>query len=952
MTQLPVFESFSEQIKNALKVAAITQPTPPQNDAIPHILAGKNILLFAPTGTGKTEAALLPILNSFLKNRPDEGISIIYITPMRALNRDLLHRLNFWASNLNFTVEIRHGDTPQKQRRRQSEKPPDLLVTTPETLQAILAGRVMRKHLRSVRWMIIDEVHALVDSKRGVQLTIGLERLREITRVNLQIVGLSATLGSPEEVARFLVGENRTIEIIHSMAPKSMKYYVEYPRPREEDQAIAQSLFVAPEAAARIGRMNELVSEHNSTLIFVNSRTIAEMLGHKFNVLRSDMGVHHSSLPKEERERVESRFKGKDLKALVCTSTLELGIDIGSVDLAVQYMSPRQVSVLVQRVGRSGHALTKDSEGIILAVSTDDILEAAATIECARNGELEKIKIPKNAYDVIAHQIAGFALEYEGKMPSTQAYSIIKSAYPFKDLSKDEFTKILNYLESLKLIRVYEGNIVPSRRTREYYFQNLSMIPDERRYDVVDLSTQQKVGILGEEFILLKARIGVNFICKGKVWRIEKIADDMKVYVTPVDDPLAAIPGWDGELLPLPYELAQKTGALRRQISHLLESAEPSEVVRTLSSIIPVERNARVAVVDEIVEHKKMGATVPDDKSLLIEGYDRYIVIHACFGDVINRTLGYIFEEVLARKNLIRFWWADGYRILIELTMEVQHLDLKKLADELFSVSWEGAKQLFLSRIEKQFPYPENIKNIAQRFGVLKRGQYLGHPNLCSLESRFANTPIFEEAMHEVLLEKIDLERASGVAAKVQQNELQMNFFIATERPTPIAYHILYKHLDVPELISPDTVVKDNVQRMKLSIEYKAVDLICFYCGAREQRTLVKDIADQPTCKNCHSGLLGVSSWSSQSVFDAVSKKLSRKEMNEEEKDTLAKARRTADLVLSYGKKAVVAMSVYGVGSQTAAKILARMHDDEESFYRDLLEAKLKFITTRPYWGN
>jgi len=952
LAQQSVFDSFSEQIKEALKLASIMTPTPPQNDAIPHILEGKNVLLFAPTGTGKTEAALLPILNNFLKNRPDSGISIIYITPMRALNRDLLIRLNFWASKLKFTVEIRHGDTPQKDRRRQSEKPPDLLVTTPETLQAILPGKAMRKHLSTVRWVIIDEIHALVENKRGVQLTVGLERLREVTKNNLQIVGLSATIGSPEEATKFLVGEGRSIEMVHSAVQKTMKYYIEYPKPREEDQVVAQSLLIAPEPAARIGRISELVSDHESTLVFVNSRTIAEMLGHKFNVLRKDMAVHHSSLPKEERERVESQFKAKGLKGLVCTSTLELGIDIGSVDLAVQYMSPRQVSALIQRVGRAGHALTKDSEGIILAVSTDDIFESVATIACAKAGELEKLKIPKNAYDVLAHQIAGFALDHDGKLPSTQALTIVRRAYPFKELSEEDFAKVLNYLEALRIVKISDGKIAPSRRTREYYFQNLSMIPDERRYPVVDLSTQQTVGILGEEFILLKARVGVHFICKGRVWKIEKIADDMKVYVTPVDDPLAAIPGWDGELLPIPYQLAQRTGSLRREISEMLDRSEPNDVVKALANNVPAERNARTAIVEEIFEHKKMGATVPDNKTILIEGYDRYIVIHACFGDNINRTLGYVFEEALARKNLIRFWWSDGTRILIELTMEVQQIDLKKTADELFSLSWETAKQLFLNRIEKQFPYPERIKNIAQRFGVLKRGQYLGHPNLCSLDSRFAGTPIYEEAMHEVLMEKIDLDRADEVIARVKNHELQMNFFIATEKPTPIAYHILYRHLDVPELISPDTVVKDNVQRMKLALGYKAVDLICFNCGRKENRILIKDIAEQPVCKNCSSGLLAVSSWSSQSVVDVLSKKLARQEMNDAERDTLAKARRTADLVLSYGKKAVLAMSIYGVGPQTAAKILAKMHDDEESFYKDLLEAKLKFITTRPYWGN
>ncbi len=370
-----VFQNLSEPIRLALAESGIRTPTPPQTIAIPKIMAGGNILLIAPTGSGKTEAVLLPILDQLTKLERRQGISIIYITPLRALNRDLLKRLDYWHSKLGFTVEIRHGDTPQKDRRRQSLKPPDFLVTTPETLQAILPGKRMRSHLSNVRWVIIDEVHELAGERRGAQLTVGLERLRKVTGKDFQRIGLSATIGNPEQVAGFVSGE-RPVEVVQVLPPKEAKYFVEFPHPTDEDNVVAQSLYTAPEAAARLNRIWELAENHDSTLIFVNSRTNAETLGSKFHQLKRNVGVHHGSLPKEERVRVENEFKSGKIKALVCTSTLELGIDIGNVDLTIQYMSPRQVSALIQRVGRSGHSLDRVSEGQIMAVSTEDILES------------------------------------------------------------------------------------------------------------------------------------------------------------------------------------------------------------------------------------------------------------------------------------------------------------------------------------------------------------------------------------------------------------------------------------------------------------------------------------------------------------------------------------------------------------------------------------------------
>jgi len=392
------FDLFPKSVRSALDELGFSEATLPQKMAALPILAGENVLLLAPTGSGKTEAVLLPIFSNLVQQMPRKGIAVLYITPLRALNRDLLKRLSFWSSKLSISIEVRHGDTELKLRRRQAIFPPDMLVTTPETLQAILPGSRMRQHLRGVQFVVVDEVHELASSKRGVQLAVALERLREVTGVEFQRIGLSATVGNPNEVAQFLAGAERSVRIVEAFLPKGYRYRVENPVPVEADYDMARTLNTSPEAAARIRRLKELVDSHDSTLIFVNSRTVAEMLGYRFNQLgRKDIAVHHGSLSKEERAQIEDQFKTGGLKAIVCTSTLELGIDIGHVDLVIQYLSPRQVSSLIQRVGRSGHRLDRLSEGIVITAFPDDTLESVAATRNAQAGRLEPVLIQENA---------------------------------------------------------------------------------------------------------------------------------------------------------------------------------------------------------------------------------------------------------------------------------------------------------------------------------------------------------------------------------------------------------------------------------------------------------------------------------------------------------------------------------------------------------------------------
>lgn len=943
------FSLLKEPIVSALKSLQINVPTEVQKAAFEPILQGKNVLIVAPTGTGKTEAALLPLFSRLLSNPVRKGIMILYITPLRALNRDLMRRLNFWSAKLGISCEVRHGDTSRTQREKQAREPPTILITTPETLQAILPAKRMKQHLQNVRSVVVDEIHELSQDKRGVQLTVAMERLREIVGRDFQRIGISATVGEPEKVGSFLVGLNRKTELVTIQTPKMVQLHVEFPLPAEEDHDLAQTLFTSPEAAARINRMRELAENH-STLIFVNSRQNAEMLGLRLGMIDKTIAVHHGSLSREERTRIEDEFKEGKLKAIVCTSTLELGIDIGAIDHVVQYLSPRQVSTLIQRVGRSGHRVQATSKGTIISCNCDDFLESIATVHRAHQGKLEHVKIHENALDVLAHQIVGLVMDNEA-VRTDRVLSIIRRAYPYRSLSEESFLDVVKYLAELRLLKREKDLLVKSSRTRLYYYENLSMIPDERRYPIIDITTQQMVGVLGEEFMSLRARVGLHFICRGRVWEIMRMSEDGNVYVLPIEDPTAAIPGWDGEILPVPFDLAQDVGQLRQQIAHELATEDPERVIGQLAMKYGAERYGMRKVVEELDELVRLGIPVPDDARILVEIFDRYLIIHACFGEAVNRTLGYVFEEILSRRGIVRNVWADGYRILLELTSDIESSEIENLVSSILRISPEEAEEAFKRYVDVRTPFSYYAKFIAERFGAIPRGIFLGEARrLHDLAVRFRNTPIHEETMREALQEKTDIETTRSIFSKIAEGTMNVHITTSHETPTPLAYRILNKFSEIPEMVAPESIRKDNIERMKTALQSESVELMCMSCGTIEPRARVRDVDKQPSCSNCRSGLLAVINKHREASISILKKWLEEQPLTEEEQKMLARTRKTADIVLSYGKKGIMALLIWGIGPQTAAQVLAKMHRREEDLFADLLMAKLKYIQTRPFW--
>lgn len=420
-------------LNSRIRKFGFREPTRVQLEAIPIILRGFNVLIVAPTGSGKTEAAFLPVLSMYLdlKSKCEFilGIYVIYITPLRALNRDMLRRLIRICSEVGVSVNVRHGDTPSSVRRLQAKSPPEVLITTPETLQAILPSIGMRRWLKTVRWIIVDEVHDLIGSKRGSQLSIGLERLKLVASSKVQVIGLSATISDVEAASKFISGSSGDVRVVNVRESKPYDIRIEYPVPTNDDYNLSLKLMCRPSFAARLRRMIELIKSSTSTLIFVNCREFAEFISSRLRLAGLNVFSHHSSLSRRAREFIEAKFKDGEIPAIVCTSSLELGIDIGRIDLVVQYLSSRQVTALIQRVGRSGHFLKNVSRGVILTVSPDDILESMVIANMALNWRLEPLKMHRNALDVLAHQIVGIVLDFNGVINILKAYEIIRSSY-------------------------------------------------------------------------------------------------------------------------------------------------------------------------------------------------------------------------------------------------------------------------------------------------------------------------------------------------------------------------------------------------------------------------------------------------------------------------------------------------------------------------------------------
>jgi ATP-dependent Lhr-like helicase len=930
-----VFKLLNPELQKIV-AKRFTQPTLPQKLAFKPILEGKNVLIIAPTGLGKTESTLLPLFHLVMQEKP-KPIAVLYITPLRALNRDLLDRLLWWCNEIGIEASVRHGDTSPYERKQQAEFPPLLLITTPETLQAILPGKVIREHLKNVKYLVVDEIHEIADSKRGTQLSLAIERLRELAGHNFQMIGLSATVGSPEKVARFLCPDGN-IEIIKAVQAKAMEIKVLSPKPEAGDVKISKKLHTSLETAARLRTIMELIKEHRSTLTFTNTREFAEILSSRIKTLDKNFpaGIHHSSLSKDVRIKAEKEFKEEKLKSIISTSSLQLGIDIGSIDLVLQYMSPRTVTQCVQRIGRSGHEAERISKGTIISTDEDDIFESAVIARKALAEELEPLKLHENSYDVLAHQLVGLTLD-NWRVDLQKAYEIVRKAYPYQKLSFTEFLEVCKQLQQLGLVFL-DGSIKKKRRGLQYYFTELSTIPDTRQYRVVNSLDNSFVGVLDEEFVALHGEANTTFVLKGEAYRIISVEED-KIFVEPVEDIEAAIPGWEGELISVPFEVSQEVGRLRSIIFQELSEKSEARVVQDLIHIYPIDENCARKMVNLIKKQSKYGI-VPDDKTILIEDYENSIILHACFGSVVNETLGRLFSSLLTARIGSVGLRTDPYRIILHF--QVKNLELVK--EVLFNTNPEYLRNYIEMHLSRSNLFEWKFVHVAKRFGAIARDADYRGVRLGKIVDSFVGSPIFKETLRELETEKLDVEKATEILRKIQSKEIGVIF-----KPglSPLG-RIGLRH-EFSELVGPPKPELEIFELFKKRLLNTRVKLVCVNCGQWQQTFVAKEIPERVRCKKCEARLLGIVHPMNMEAIKLVKKKI-RGTIAESEKGRFERVRKSADLFLVYGKKATIAMAARGVGPETAKRILARFHKDEDDFLRDILEAEKLYLRTKRYW--
>lgn len=931
------FTYLGASVRSALSERGFTTPTEPQRRAIPALSTDSNALIVAPTGTGKTETAMLPVFDA-VTDTDRHGISALYITPLRALNRDMRDRLDWWGEQLDVDIDVRHGDTTQYQRTKQADNPPDILVTTPETLQAMLTGSKLRQGLEDVAHVIVDEVHELANSKRGAQLTIGLERLRELSG-SFQRIGLSATVGDPENVGRFLTGD-RSCEIIEVDVGSTLDVRVLTPEITPEDERLAGKLLTDEEIASHIRSIRDTIAEHESTLVFVNTRQTAEALGSRFKELDASVGIHHGSLSKAARVEVEDRFKTGDLDALLCTSSMELGIDVGRIDHVVQYSSPRQVSRLLQRVGRASHRSDALSTGTIITTRPDDTFEALEIATQATNGTVESTNIHEGSLDTVANQITGLLMGH-GEIGAMRAYEIVTRAYPFRDLSRESFRDVVRELSSNRLLWLEEDadRLEKSGGTWQYFYENLSMIPDEATYAVEDVASGRQIGTLDEQFVVNFAEPGAVFVQRGEMWRVVEVdEDDEEVTVTPIEDPGGEVPSWTGQEIPVPCAVAQGVSSLRAMARQEFdEGASRSTVARWLCERYPTDEHTAQEALAQVENHTM---TIPDSDRIVVESHGREIVINACFGHTINETIGRVISALIGQRTGSSVGLeTDPYRIECEVPRRISPSDIVEVLETTTPEHVEGIIELSLKHAGM---LKFKLAQVATKFGALKRwhGSSSGSFGRSRLLDALSDTPVYDEAVREVLYEELAVPETIGVLQRIQSEEIDI---AVVSGRTPIGTG---GRSSGRELLTPENADASVVQTVKERIQDDRVILFCLHCTEWERTQTVKRVSEQPECPNCGSTqIAALNPWAEDTV-----QAVKATEKDDEQESMTERAYRAASLVQSHGKQAVTALAARGVGPHNAARIISKLRENEDDFYRDILSQEQQYARTKSFW--
>ena len=796
--------------------------TPAQKQAIPEIHKGNNILVSSPTGSGKTLTAFLSVINELTaladKGELEDKVYCIYISPLKALDNDIERNLEQPLKEIEKIAEkplgirkaVRTGDTTQYQRTKMLKHPPHILITTPETLSILLVAPKFREKLSHVKYVIVDEIHSLAENKRGVHLSLSLERLQHLIG-GFTRIGLSATVSPLEEVAKFLVGYEYGVErdciLVDINYLKELDIEVISP---VDDIVIADD---EDTRMATYALIDDLVMEHKTTLIFTNTRSATEryvynlkkLYGEHFN--SNNIMAHHSSLSKESRLETEEKLKKGELKAVVSSTSLELGIDIGYIDLVILINSPKSVSRALQRIGRSGHRLHEKSKGRIIVTDRDELVECSVLLKNAKEGKIDNIKIPKDCLDVLSQHIYGMGIENPWDID--YAYDVIRKSYCYNDLERDDYEDVLSYLAGeyveleeryvyAKIWIDYKENTFGKRGklARMLYSTNIGTIPDHSA--VIVKCDGEPIGKVEEDF-MEKLKKGDSFVLGGRTYKFN-YGKGMTINVSPASGP-PTIPSWYSEQLPLAFDLAVDIQRFR----YILESKfqygrSKEEIMEFLHEYLYVDEFAANSIY-EYFNEQFLYAQIPHKQKLLVEYYTgfggrKFVVFHSLFGrktnDAIARAVAYVASD-RNKRNITISITDNGFYLSSDGKMGALEA-LKRLNPNNF-------ENILIRSLDKTEILASRFRHCAGR-SLMTLRRYKGHEKsvgrqqvrgkilLKYIQEMDNNFPILKESRREATEDYMDIKNAKRVISWISSGEMEIKT-INTIIPSPFAFNLV-----------------------------------------------------------------------------------------------------------------------------------------------------------------
>jgi len=798
--------------------------SPPQAYAIPYIHEGKNVLVAAPTGSGKTLTAFLSILNELIikakEGTLEEKIYCVYVSPLKALANDIERNLNTPLKEINehlekagfdglppIRVAVRTGDTTSYMRQKMVRKPPHILITTPETLSLVLSTTKFVERLKGVKYMIVDEIHEISSSKRGVSLALSIERLADMTSEDVVRIGLSATQSPIEEIGAYLVGyedgEMRDVNIVEIGAQKSMDLAVMTP----VADMTALPFEIVNEKMYDV--LKDLIDRNRTTLIFTNTRSGTEAVVHKLKERGiEEISAHHGSLSKEIRLEVEERLKKGEMKVVVTSTSLELGIDIGYVDLVIQIGSPKSIAKGIQRVGRAGHALHETSVGRIVVFEENDLVETMVLTKCAMENTIDRTNFLIGSLDVLAQALIGMSLERKWEVDD--AYDLVRRSYPYKDLDRDRFIDVLNFAagrHSYEESGIYgkiwydpdEGVFGARKGTRMIYFMNIGTIPQEVSYRVF-LEYGMPLGDLAEKFVE-RLRTGDIFLLGGKTYELTSVRGN-RVYVKDAHGKKPTVPSWSGEMLPRTFDLSIEVGRFRDRLTGMILSEKPDpEMEELLMEEYHTDLGAARTVISYFRQQIGAVETVPTDRRVLIEGFEDEkgkvnVLFHFPYGRRVNDALSraYAYELSRSYKQNVKVSLTDD-NFMLTLPTRIELGDLKGM------VASKDLEELLRKAIRQTELFKQRFRHTGARSMMILRNfkgheisvkkQQLRSQRLLEALHKADNFPVLDETYNEILHDVMDLDNAAAVLAGIESGDISFDVVGYTDTPSPFGHSVL-----------------------------------------------------------------------------------------------------------------------------------------------------------------